>query len=66
MQRIRLLGPTLVVLLASTLALAACNSGSVSGSNPSNPTNSTRAESKAPAPPPRSQGLLDAAVSATR
>ena len=58
MQRIRLLGPVFVVLLGGILALAACNSNSVSGSQPK-ASSSTTAETKAGSSS-RPQRLVDA------
>jgi hypothetical protein len=64
-QRSRLLGSRLLLLLAGTLALVACNSSSVSGSQPKPPT-ATNAENKTPANGQRPQGLIGAAVSQIR
>jgi predicted small secreted protein len=50
MQRTRLLAPCLVALLASTLALAACNSSSVSGSSQKATGSATVAERTAQGP----------------
>jgi hypothetical protein len=61
MQRVRLLAPSLVMLLGCTLALAACNSSSVSGSQPK-ASNSTTAESKS-GTGARTQGLVGAVIS---
>ena len=64
-QRSRLFRSRLLLLVAGTLALAACNSSSVSGSQPK-PSTATNAEGKAPANGQRSQGLIGAAVSQIR
>jgi hypothetical protein len=64
-QRSRLLGSRLLLFVAGTLVLAACNSGSVAGSQPK-PSTATNAEGKAPANGQRSQGLVGAAVSLIR
>lgn len=61
----RFLGFGTLLLVACTLALTACNSDSVSGSQPKT-SKATNAESKSSATMPsgpRSQGLLDAAMS---
>jgi uncharacterized lipoprotein YajG len=62
-QRSRLLGSGILVLLAGTLILAACNSSSVSGTQPK-PSTSTNAEAKAApkAGVAQSKGLIDAAL----
>ena len=68
MQRTRFLVPGLVTLLVGTLALAACNSSSVSGSQPkasgaSNAeTKSTSTSTSGSGP----QGLIGAAASKTK
>lgn len=66
-QRSRLLGSGILLLVAATLALAACNSNSVSGSQPKG-SQATNAETKSPASPNGSsaQGLIGAAISSTR
>jgi hypothetical protein len=61
-QRSRLLGSGILLLVAVTLALAACNSGSVAG-NQSKPSTATAAEGKSQANGQRSQGLIGSAVS---
>jgi hypothetical protein len=63
MQHVRLLGSALVILLGGTLALNACNSSSVSGSQ-SKPSTSTNAQTKSAGQSP--QGLAGAAFSKTR
>jgi hypothetical protein len=55
----------LVPLLVGALALAACNSNSVSGNQPK-VSSSTNAEGKAQANGQRQQGLIDAAASKIR
>lgn len=64
-RRSRLLGFRLLLLVAGMLALAACNSGSVAGSQPK-PSTATNAEGKAPASGQHPQGLVGAAVSLIR
>jgi hypothetical protein len=66
-QRSRLLGSGILMLVAGTLALAACNSDSVSGSQPK-ASKATNVEAKSPPSPSgsRSQGLIGAAISKTR
>jgi hypothetical protein len=61
-QRSRLLGFSMLLLPITTLALAACNSNSVSG-NQSKPSTASNAEAKAPpAAGPRSQEVIDASI----
>jgi hypothetical protein len=66
-QRSRLLGSGILLLLAGTLVLAACNSDSVSGSQP-NTSKTTNAEGKSAASPSgsRPKGLIEAAIANTR
>jgi hypothetical protein len=78
-QLSRLLGSGILLLVAGTLALSACNSNSVSGSQP-NASKATNAEAKSSqnldgarsrglidaANDAHSQGLIGAAVSKTR
>jgi hypothetical protein len=66
-QRTRLLGSGILLLAAATLALTACNSGSVSGSQ-SKPSTATNAEAKSPQSPKgsHSKGLIDAAITQIR
>ena len=66
-QRSRLLGSGILSLLvACTLALAACNSSSVSG-NQSKPSNSTNAETQSPSNSKTSLSKgLDAAITQIR
>jgi hypothetical protein len=63
--RSRLLAFLVLLIVANTLALAACNSNSVSGSRPSQPT-ATESKSQTTASPPRAQGLVDAAIAKSR
>jgi hypothetical protein len=66
-QLSRLLGSGILLLVAATLALTACNSNSVSGSQPK-ASQATNAETKSSANPngSRAQGLIGAAISSTR
>ena len=59
MQRIPLLGPALVILLGSTLVLAACNSSSVSDSSQktSGPATVTQTTARTPTKSSSSQTL---------
>jgi hypothetical protein len=61
----RLVGFLVLLLVAGTLALAACNSNSVSGSRPSLSTN-TESKSRTATSRPHSQGLVDAAIAKSR
>jgi ABC-type oligopeptide transport system substrate-binding subunit len=66
-KRSSLLGPGILLVLASLLVLAACNSSSVSGTQ-SKPSNSTHAEAKSPKTSNGSglQGLIGTAIANTR
>ena len=63
-RRSGLLGAALLTAVC-TLAVAACNSNSVSGNQPKT-SNSTNAEAKSPPNGQRQQGLLGAAASQIR
>ena len=60
--RSRLLATLFLLLTAGTLALTACNSGSVAG-NQSKPSTATTAEGKSSANGQRPQGLIGSAIS---
>lgn len=64
--RSRFLAISFVLLIVAALALTACNSTSVSGSQ-TKPGSSANAEAKSPSRPgARSQGMVDAAIANIR
>lgn len=64
-SRSGLVGFMFLLLAASTLALAACNSNSVSGSKPAQST-ATESKARTTSSPPGSQGLVDAVIAKSR